>query len=271
MMSSDSSAAASAATDGAAPRAGGGGGGGGESHHDKKDKKVKKDKATRMKEKEAELAQQVTPHSAAQHSTARTQHSTCISHHVSAVAVLACLVGCSQCSAHRERRGGRERSLRSTAQHCTAQHDSNKQLGRHSLPLLTRSLSRCCCARCVVSDGSHGDLSLVCSVYEDQREWLEVGQCDVSAADRGASVWIRARLSTVRAKGKTAFVVLRKGISSVQAVVADGTLGWDKEGIKWSLLRTNSAHRHTWAYAVTLPALFLTLCLFPLLCSGWER
>ena len=63
--------------------------------------------------------------------------------------------------------------------------------------------------------------------------WLEVGQCDASVADKGGSVWIRARLSTVRAKGKTAFVVLRKGISSVQAVVADGTYGWDKDGIKW--------------------------------------
>ena len=83
------------------------------------------------------------------------------------------------------------------------------------------------------ADGSHGDLSLVCSVYEDKREWLEVGQCDGTAADKGVSVWIRARLSTVRAKGKTAFVVLRKGISSVQAVVADGINGWDKEGIKW--------------------------------------
>ena len=73
----------------------------------------------------------------------------------------------------------------------------------------------------------------MCSVYEDKRAWLEVGQCDASVAEKGGSVWIRARLSTVRAKGKTAFVVLRKGISSVQAVVADGAFGWDKEGIKW--------------------------------------
>lgn len=84
-----------------------------------------------------------------------------------------------------------------------------------------------------MSDGSHGDLSLVCSVFEDKRRWLEVEQCDVEAADRGDSVWIRARLSTIRAKGKTAFVVLRKGISTVQAVVADGSYGWDKDGIKW--------------------------------------
>ena len=34
----------------------------GAAHHDRKEKKPKKDKATRMKEKEAELAQQVTQH-----------------------------------------------------------------------------------------------------------------------------------------------------------------------------------------------------------------
>ena len=73
----------------------------------------------------------------------------------------------------------------------------------------------------------------MCSVYEDTRTWLEVAQCDAAVAAKGGSVWIRARLSTVRAKGKTAFVVLRKGLSSVQAVVADGAYGWDKEGIKW--------------------------------------
>ena len=116
-----------------------------------------------------------------------------------------------------------------------------------------------------LSDGSHGDLSLVCSVYEDQRVWLEVGQCDAAVAEKGGSVWIRARLSTVRAKGKTAFVVLRKGLSSVQAVVADGTYGWDKDGIKCHQQRTD---QHTAAATLTAPGTHSPDATLLLVCQG---
>ena len=72
---------------------------------------------------------------------------------------------------------------------------------------------------------------LVQSVFEDAREWREVGWMEGSRA--GTLLWCRARLATVRAKGKFAFVVLRKGFSSVQAVVAEGEAGWTREGVKW--------------------------------------
>ena len=83
-------------------------------------------------------------------------------------------------------------------------------------------------------DGAHGDLVLVRSVFEDAREWREVAWMEAARAGQGQRLWCRARLSTVRGKGKFAFLVLRKGFSSVQAVVAEGELGWSRDGVKWA-------------------------------------
>ena len=79
---------------------------------------------------------------------------------------------------------------------------------------------------------------LVQSVFEDARPWKEVGSLTAALVKggEGASgdkLWCRARLSTVRAKGKFAFCVLRKGFSSIQAVVAEGEANWSREGVKW--------------------------------------
>ena len=105
--------------------------------------------------------------------------------------------------------------------------------GDHSAPaqFFHRSSSPLYCAAAVCADGSFGDLVLVQSVYEDDRPWREVAALDGQLV--GQRLWCRARLSTVRAKGKFAFLVLRKGFSSVQAVVTEGECGWQKEGVKW--------------------------------------
>jgi len=77
-----------------------------------------------------------------------------------------------------------------------------------------------------------GDLKRVQSAYEDDRPWSEIGTLDESMV--GKDVWIRARLHVVRAKGRTAFMVLRKGFNSVQAIVEDGSHGMTKEAVKYA-------------------------------------
>jgi len=57
-------------------------------------------------------------------------------------------------------------------------------------------------------------------VKEASRTLTRVSDIDISKA--GASVWIRARLHTSRAKGKQCFVVLRQGGNTIQGIVAVG-------------------------------------------------
>lgn len=87
--------------------------------------------------------------------------------------------------------------------------------------------------------GAYGDLVLVQSRYEDDRKWAEVSSLDASMA--GQECWIRARVATVRGKGKFAFVVLRRGFSTVQAVVAEGTNGMTREAVKWAMKVPNES------------------------------
>ena len=77
-----------------------------------------------------------------------------------------------------------------------------------------------------------GDLILVQSSFEDDREWLDVGALDESKV--GQKVWVRARLHVARGKGKTAFLVLRRGFSTVQAVVEDGFGAVTRDAVKFA-------------------------------------
>lgn len=80
--------------------------------------------------------------------------------------------------------------------------------------------------------GSFGDLVRVQSSYVDDRTWTPLSE--LTPAMAGQMVWTRSRLHTVRAKGKFAFAVLRRGYYSCQAVITDGECGMTKEATKWA-------------------------------------
>lgn len=63
----------------------------------------------------------------------------------------------------------------------------------------------------------YGDLPLVQSAYQTNRQWASIGSLDASKAD--SEVWIRARLATVRAKGKAAFMLFRTGVYTLQGTL----------------------------------------------------
>jgi len=77
-----------------------------------------------------------------------------------------------------------------------------------------------------------GDLVMVQSAYEDKREWADIVDLDESRI--GQTLWVRARLHVARGKGRTAFLVLRRGFSTIQAVVEDGFQGMTKDGVKYA-------------------------------------
>jgi len=64
-----------------------------------------------------------------------------------------------------------------------------------------------------------GDLPLVNSAFKSTRVWTDMSAINASHSDK--MVWIRARLHTVRSKGKMAFIVLRRGAGTIQCLVAD--------------------------------------------------
>jgi len=65
-------------------------------------------------------------------------------------------------------------------------------------------------------EANFGDLQFHQSAYKTQRNWVKLG--DLSA-NVGRDVWVRARVHNVRAKGKTCFIVLRRGFDTVQAAM----------------------------------------------------
>jgi len=77
-------------------------------------------------------------------------------------------------------------------------------------------------------DGCYGDLSLVSSKFKDSRVWA-----DMANLSPNTTVWLRGRLHAVRAKGKFAFLVLRRGVDSCQVLVEDGQHGMSREACKW--------------------------------------
>ncbi len=62
-----------------------------------------------------------------------------------------------------------------------------------------------------------GDLAIINSSYKTDRVWTDIK--DLSAAKEGESVWIRARCHAVRAKGKSTFMVIRRGLYTAQVVM----------------------------------------------------
>ncbi len=64
-----------------------------------------------------------------------------------------------------------------------------------------------------------GDLPLVNSAFKSTRVWTDVSA--INASHDNKMVWVRARVHTVRSKGKMTFIVLRRGMGSIQCLVAD--------------------------------------------------
>jgi len=63
-----------------------------------------------------------------------------------------------------------------------------------------------------------GDLVMIQSSYKSGRDWQEISE--INTEKIGQEVWIRARLATTRAPGKFAFVMLRRGFHTIQAVAS---------------------------------------------------
>ncbi|XP_028161703.1 aspartate--tRNA ligase, cytoplasmic isoform X1 [Ostrinia furnacalis] len=70
-----------------------------------------------------------------------------------------------------------------------------------------------------VSAGRYGAYKLLQSAGE-HRDRVYKDVVDLTPKDHGASVWVRARLQTSRAKGKQCFAVLRQSFSTVQLLVS---------------------------------------------------
>lgn len=81
-------------------------------------------------------------------------------------------------------------------------------------------------------DAPFGDIRLVQSQFKTERKFVEVGTLDASMS--GETVWVRARVATVRLKGKTCFLVLRRGYSTVQVALFAGENGVTREMVKYA-------------------------------------
>ena len=66
----------------------------------------------------------------------------------------------------------------------------------------------------------YGDLPLVQSATNTPRQWTDIGQ--LSAAQIGSKVWLRARVHSTRIKGKGGFLILRQSCHTAQCVLFTG-------------------------------------------------
>lgn len=66
-----------------------------------------------------------------------------------------------------------------------------------------------------IAQEDFGDLPCVMSQYKTDRTWSNIGS--LTKANAGELVWIRGRCHTVRSKGNTCFILVRRGTVSVQA------------------------------------------------------
>lgn len=66
-----------------------------------------------------------------------------------------------------------------------------------------------------ITKDTFGDLPIVQSGYKTNRQWTPVGNVNSSMA--GSTIWVRGRVHRVRSKGNMCFVLLRRGVSSIQA------------------------------------------------------
>lgn len=67
------------------------------------------------------------------------------------------------------------------------------------------------------TDGDFGDLALVQSAFKTDRIWTN--PVELSAERVGEKIWTRCRVHSSRTKGKMTWILLRKGVASVQALV----------------------------------------------------
>lgn len=67
------------------------------------------------------------------------------------------------------------------------------------------------------SDGDFGDLAMVQSAFKTDRIWTN--PVELSAGRVGEKIWTRCRVHSSRTKGKMTWILLRKGVASVQGLV----------------------------------------------------
>lgn len=78
----------------------------------------------------------------------------------------------------------------------------------------------------------YGDTELVQSVAQTGRTWTDVGALTPELA--GQAVLVRARVHTVRGKGKSAFLVLRQATATVQATLFVDDVNVSKGMVKYA-------------------------------------
>ncbi len=65
--------------------------------------------------------------------------------------------------------------------------------------------------------GQFGDVKTIQSQKQTNRKFYSISQLSTELG--GQRVWVRGRVDSVRAKGKLCFLVLRRGFSTVQALL----------------------------------------------------
>ena len=76
----------------------------------------------------------------------------------------------------------------------------------------------------------YGDLPLIQSKFMTEKAYKQI--YEVTEKRVGQQVWIRGRVSSSRAVGKSCFLVVRQGISTVQAAgIACCTLGYSMANV----------------------------------------
>lgn len=67
------------------------------------------------------------------------------------------------------------------------------------------------------TDGDFGDIAMVQSAFKTDRVWTN--PVDMSVARAGEQIWTRCRVHSSRTKGNMTWLLMRKGVASVQALV----------------------------------------------------
>jgi aspartyl-tRNA synthetase len=79
----------------------------------------------------------------------------------------------------------------------------------------------------------YGDCPLICSATMTERVFKQIG--DLTPQHAGAVIWIRGRVGNSRAVSKGCFLILRQGLSSIQAIV------WQSEQVSKAFVKYASA------------------------------
>lgn len=93
-----------------------------------------------------------------------------------------------------------------------------KKLTKKELRILERQKAAAAAAEPKLTD-TYGELPLIQSQEKSDKKYTEVKA--INPELQGESFWVRGHLQNVRAKSKIAFVLLRQGIATIQAVLSE--------------------------------------------------